>query len=116
MAQRGHDPRAHDAHAPAHGPQVVPLPVYLGVFAALMVGTVLTVLAARMDFGAMNTPVALTIACSKAALVILYFMHVKYGEKLVKLMVVVSIAFLAILFLITLSDYWTRNALGAPGT
>jgi len=53
---------------------------------------------------------------AEAALVILYFMHVKYGEKLVKLMVVVSIAFLVILFLITLSDYWTRNALGAPGT
>jgi cytochrome c oxidase subunit IV len=113
MAQRGHghDPRAH-----GHGPHIVPLPIYLGVFAALMVGTVLTVLAARMDFGSMNTPVALAIACSKAALVILFFMHVKYGEKLVQLMVVVSIAFLVILFLITLSDYWTRNALGAPGT
>jgi len=97
-------------------PHVVPLPVYLGVFAALMVGTVLTVWAARMDFGWLNTPVALAIACSKAALVILYFMHVKYSPRLVGMVVVVSIVFLAILFLITLSDYWTRGGLGAPGT
>ena len=116
MAQHGHDPRAHDAHAHAHGPHIVPLPIYLGVFAALMVGTVLTVLAARMDFGWLNTPVALAIACSKATLVILFFMHVKYSEKLVTLMVLVSIAFLFILFVITLSDYWTRGALGVPGS
>lgn len=107
MAQHGH----------ARGPHVVPLPVYLGVFAALMVGTLLTVLAARMDFGWLNTPVALLIACSKAALVILFFMHVKYSSRLVGLVVVVSIVFLAILFLITLSDYWTRGGLGGlPGT
>ena len=60
-----------------HGPHVVPMPVYLGVFAALMVGTALTVWAAHMDFGWANTPVALAIACSKAALVVLFFMHVK---------------------------------------
>lgn len=117
MAQpHGHDPRAHDPHAKGHGPHIVPLPIYLGVFAALMVGTLLTVEAARMDFGSMNTPVALLIACTKAALVILFFMHVKYSEKLVKMVIVVSIGFLAILFLITLSDYWTRGALGVPGS
>jgi cytochrome c oxidase subunit IV len=100
----------------SHQPHVVPLPVYLGIFAALMVGTLLTVLAARMDFGWANTPVALAIACTKAALVILFFMHVKYSSRLVGMVVVVSMVFLAILFLITLSDYWTRGGLGAPGT
>ena len=102
--------------APSHEPHVVPLPVYLAVFGALMVGTALTVWAAHMDFGALNTPVALAIACSKAALVVLFFMHVKYSPRLIGLVVVVSILFLAILFLITLSDYWTRNWLGYPGT
>jgi cytochrome c oxidase subunit 4 len=124
MAQHGHDPRAHvphahvpHAHGPhAHGPHVVPLPIYLGVFAALMVGTAITVWAAHMDFGALNTPVALLIACSKATLVILFFMHVKYSERLVGLMLAVSILFLFILFMITLSDYWTRAALGVPGS
>jgi cytochrome c oxidase subunit 4 len=99
-----------------HGPHVVPMPVYLGVFAALMVGTALTVWAAHMDFGWANTPVALAIACSKAALVVLFFMHVKYSPRLIGMVVVVSIVFLAILFFITLSDYWTRAALGVPGS
>jgi cytochrome c oxidase subunit 4 len=81
-----------------------------------MVGTLLTVWAAHMDFGWLNTPVALAIACTKAALVILFFMHVKYSERLVSLIVAVSILFLFILFLITLSDYWTRGALGVPGS
>ena len=58
----------------------------------------------------MNTPVALAIACSKATLVILFFMHVKYSPRLIGMVVVVSIAFPTILFLITLSDYWTRGA------
>jgi cytochrome c oxidase subunit 4 len=99
-----------------HEPHVVPLPVYLGVFAALMVGTVLTMWAAHMDFGWANTPVALAIACSKAALVILFFMHVKYSPRLVGMVVVVSIGFLVILFFLTLSDYWTRGGLGVPGS
>jgi cytochrome c oxidase subunit 4 len=99
-----------------HEPHVVPLPVYLGVFAALMVGTALTMWAAHMDFGWANTPVALAIACSKAALVILFFMHVKYSSRLVGLVVVVSMLFLCILFFITLSDYWTRGGLGVPGS
>jgi cytochrome c oxidase subunit 4 len=100
----------------AHEPHVVPLPVYLGVFAALMAGTAVTMWAAHLDFGALNTPVALVIACTKAALVVLFFMHVKYSSRLVALIVLVSILFLAILFLITFSDYWTRGWLGVPGS
>jgi cytochrome c oxidase subunit 4 len=113
MAQQGH---GHDPDGHGHGPHIVPLGIYLAVFGALMVGTLLTVAAAHMDFGVMNTPVALAIACTKAALVILFFMHVKYSPRLVGMVVVVSIAFLFILFLITLSDYWTRGILGVPGS
>ena len=43
-------------------------------------------------------------------------MHVKYSSRLVGMVVVVSIVFLAILFFITLSDYWTRGGLGVPGS
>ena len=41
---------------------VVPVKVYLAVFLALCVFTVLTVSAAGQDFGALNTPIALVIA------------------------------------------------------
>ncbi len=88
---------------------MVSLGVYFAVFAALLVGTWLTVVAAHQDFGAFNTPVALAIAATKASLVIVFFMHVKYSPRLITLVVVGSFVWLGILLVITLSDYWTRT-------
>ena len=83
---------------------------YIVIFLALMVGTALTVMAAFYDFpGPMNVVVALTIACIKATLVVLYFMHVRYSGRLVSLVIVAALLWLAILFAITFSDYWTRQ-------
>jgi cytochrome c oxidase subunit 4 len=87
-------------------PHVVPVPVYLAVFAALMVLTLVTVWAARQDFGAFNAVVALGIAVTKATLVILFFMHVKYSSRLVWLVVAAAFAWLALLLGVTLSDYY----------
>ncbi len=93
---------------------VVPTRVYVAVFAALMVLTGVTVWASGQDFGPLNTVVALAIAITKAALVVLFFMHVKYGTKLTKLIVVGSFVWLAILLSVTLSDYWSRGWLARP--
>ena len=76
---------------------VVPIPIYLAVFVALMVGTYLTVWAAGKDFGAFNTVVALGIAVTKATLVVLFFMHVKYSPRLTQLVVAAAVVFLALL-------------------
>jgi cytochrome c oxidase subunit 4 len=86
---------------------VVPIPVYLAVFAALMVGTYLTVWAAGKDFGAFNTVVALGIAVTKATLVILFFMHVKYSARLTQLWVAAAFAFLALLIGGIVNDYYS---------
>jgi cytochrome c oxidase subunit 4 len=94
------------SHPGAH--HLVPLRVYLAVFTTLMVLTVATVAAAGFDFGPFNTVVALSIAVIKATLVVLFFMHVKYSDRLTKLVVVSAIGFLAILFGITLADYFSR--------
>ena len=84
--------------------------VYITIFLALMLGTALTVFAAFYDFpGPMNAVVALTIASIKATLVVLYFMHVRYSGRLVWLVIVAALLWLAILFAITFSDYWTRT-------
>ena len=83
----------------------MPVPVYLGIFIALMVLTVITVWAARHDFGAWNTPVALGIAVLKAVLVILFFMHVKYSPRLTKLVVASAFVWLAIMIVGTVTDY-----------
>jgi cytochrome c oxidase subunit IV len=89
---------------------IVPVKVYLTIFLALLVGTFLTVVAAFYDFPwQFNTVIALTIASIKATLVVLYFMHVRYSSRLVWVIVTSALFWLAILFALTLSDYWTRD-------
>jgi cytochrome c oxidase subunit 4 len=94
----------------------VPLSAYLGVFTALMVGTAVTVWAAYQDFGMWNTPVAMAIAIVKASLVILIFMHVKYGSKLVMVMAAGAFFWLFHMIVGTLADYMSRGYLGTPGS
>ncbi len=89
---------------------IVSKKIYFLIFGALMVGTLLTVLAARIDLGSQwNTVVALTIAVAKATLVILYFMHVRYSSRLTWVIVAAGFFWLAILFVLTFSDYLSRN-------
>ena len=120
MSANPQTPMAPAEAAPHHeehrGPTVK---MYFAIFFALAVLTVVTVLAARFDFapmmgaemgGFVNNVVALGIAVTKASLVVLFFMHVKYESKLVGLAVVASIIWLAFLVLITISDYLTRTS------
>ena len=95
-----------------HEPHIVPIVTYLLVFGALMVGTVLTVWAAGQDFGPLNTVVALGIAVTKATLVVLFFMHVKYSPRLTQLWVGAAVAFLALLVLVIVTDYYSPRLYG----
>jgi cytochrome c oxidase subunit 4 len=88
---------------------------YFVIFGALMVCTMLTVIAAFVNLGDLNFPVALVIAVFKATLVILFFMHVKYGSRMTKLIVGVAFFFLGIMLTLTLSDYLSRGWFTAPG-
>lgn len=88
---------------------IVPKSTYYLIFAALMVGTAITVAVAFVDLGAMNTVVALGIACTKATLVVLFFMHVKYSTRLTWAVVAGSVFWLGIMLTLTLSDYLTRG-------
>jgi len=75
------------AHTHGHGAHDVGKEVrrYLLVFAALLVGTIVTVLASYIDFGhpGVNIGVALFIAIVKASLVAGYFMHLIDERKLI---------------------------------
>jgi len=84
------------------------LKIYFAVFGALMVFTALTVWAAFEHLGIWNTPVALAIAVTKATLVVLFFMHVRYSPRLTAIVISASVLWLVILFVITLSDYLSR--------
>ena len=93
---------------------VSPIRVYLTIFGALMVLTLVTVLAAYVNLGAFNPVVAMAIAIFKATLVVLYFMHVKYSSRLTKLVVLTGIFFLVILLGETMMDYASRGFLPTP--
>jgi len=95
---------------------VVPIKIYFAIFAALMVLTALTVWVAFFDLGALNTVVALTVAVTKATLVVLFFMHVKYSSRLTWLVVASGFVFLAIMIAFTMSDVVSRGWLGTPGS
>ena len=89
---------------------IVPRNVYITIFLALMVGTTITVLAAFQDFpGPMNVIIAMTIAVTKATLVVLYFMHVRYSARLIWVIVASALFWMGILFALTFSDFWTRG-------
>jgi cytochrome c oxidase subunit IV len=83
--------------------------LYYSVFFALIVGTVLTYLAALVDFGFLNNIVMLTIACTKALLVILFFMHVRWSSRLTWVVAAAGFFWLLIMFSITMSDYMSRG-------
>ena len=83
---------------------------YWMVFAALMVLLFLTVFIAYMHIDPiLGIVIAMLIAFIKAALVILYFMHVKINSRLTQLIVISGFAWLIILIGITLTDYKTRD-------
>ncbi len=88
---------------------IASLKLYYAVFAALIIGTVLTYLAALVDFGFMNNIVMLTIACTKALLVILFFMHVRWSSRLTWVVAAAGFFWLLIMFSITMSDYMSRG-------
>ena len=88
---------------------VSPKSHYLAIFAALLVLTLVTVKVAYLDLGPLNTVAALTIACIKGLLVVLFFMHVKYGSRLTWGFAGAGFFWLIFLFGITMVDYVSRD-------
>jgi cytochrome c oxidase subunit IV len=83
--------------------------VYYTVFGALVVGTALTWAIAFVPLGVWNPIVALIIACTKATLVVLFFMHVRYSSKQIMLTVAIGFFWLLIMITLDLSDYLSRG-------
>ena len=94
---------------------IVPRRVYYKIFAALLALTLLTVGAAFLDLGRLNTIIALTIAVGKATLVLLFFMHVRYSSHVIWVAVGAGAFWIGMLLVLTMSDYLTRGWLPVPG-
>jgi cytochrome c oxidase subunit 4 len=88
---------------------VAPKSMYVGIWLALVVGTILTYLVALVDLGVLNNVVMLLIACTKASLVILFFMHVRWSSRLTWVVAASGFFWLLIMFVLTMQDYLTRG-------
>jgi len=88
---------------------ILPLSVYYTIAGILFVLTVVTVVVSYFDFGSFNLFVALTVAVVKGSLVALYFMHLKYDNKLYGTLLVLSLLFLAIFIGFTMLDTMYRG-------
>jgi cytochrome c oxidase subunit IV len=97
-----------DTEPTHHEEHIVGPRVYLVIFGALLVFTAITVGASYLELGDFNVIVALAIACIKAVLVILFFMHVKYSSRLTKLTVAAGFFTFFVLITMSMTDYISR--------
>ena len=71
--------------------------------------TAITVLAAFVELGTLNTPLAIGIAFLKATLVVLFFMHVRYNTPLMWVYASAGFFMLVILLVLLMQDYMSRD-------
>lgn len=88
---------------------VVPVKLYVTIVGCLFSLTVITVLAAFVELGVLNTPLALGIAILKATLVVLFFMHVRYNTPLMWVFAAAGFFMFLILLALLMQDYMTRD-------
>lgn len=95
-----------------HGHHIIPKSLLTKVFVALVGLTILTVATAQLDLGGLNVPLALAIAGTKAALVVMFFMALKYDKRVNSLVFVVGGIFVVVFLAFTLFDTAFRGAYG----
>jgi cytochrome c oxidase subunit 4 len=102
--RESHEPTEDDQHQ-----HIVTPKTYLTVYITLLIATGLTTGAAFIDLHELNPVLALGIACFKAVIVILFFMHVYFSSRLMKLTVAAGFFTFIVLIMMTLSDYMSRS-------
>ncbi len=93
---------------------VIPARLYVAIWAALVVLTLLTTGVAYIDLGLFNPIVALTIAVCKATLVVLFFMHVYYRTRLTWVFIAAGVLWLGLLIGFVLTDALSRGWILTP--
>ncbi|MBP9706692.1 MAG: cytochrome C oxidase subunit IV family protein [Oligoflexales bacterium] len=97
---------AHDEH---HEHYILEDKMAYKVFGLLILGTIITVITAAMDFGAFDFALAMLIASTKAYFVCAYFMGLKFDEAANKVYFLGSFLFVFIFILLTASDIFFRD-------
>lgn len=93
---------------------VAEIKTYVYVFIALMVLLLVTIGASFINLGLMNWVVALTIAVIKAGIVVLFFMHIRWGTHLSWMIASLGVVWFLIMVVLTLSDYLARGVIAKP--
>jgi cytochrome c oxidase subunit IV len=96
-------------------PHILPLRVYVLVFAALQALLGVAVAVRYLPLGDWHVPVTLLVASLKALLVALFFMHLRHADRLTQLAACGGLVWLIILLGLTMSDYLSRGTLIIPG-
>ncbi len=108
-AARGtHDTTGEGADHGQGSHHIVPFNTYIKVFSVLIFLTFITVAASRFDFGTFNSIVAFAIATVKAVLVASIFMHLKYDDKMNRIIIASAFLFLLVLWFFAILDEMTR--------
>lgn len=95
---------------PEHGGHHIVTPAQYGlVFGSLLTLTAVTCVVAFIDLKWANPVIALFIACFKASIVVLFFMHAKYQSRLIKMTIGSGLFLFLSLIVMTLSDYISRS-------
>ena len=97
----GHDDHGHHDHGLAH---VLPIWLLVGIWAALMALTGITVWSAQYDLGRLDLPVAMGIATVKALLVALVFMHLLWDKKFHGMLFIASLVFASLFVTFSMMD------------
>ena len=87
-----------------HHPHVVPLPLLLAVFAALIFFTIVTVAVVYVDLGWFNIWLAMGIATIKAILVCMIFMHLLWDRPFNTIIFVGSLIFVFLFVSMSMLD------------
>ncbi len=90
---------------------ITPLKTYLVIYFTLLLMTLITLVSVQFDFGSFNIVLAMLIASFKATLVLLFFMHLLYDNKINLAFLLASVVFLAVFIVITAVDTNYRNTL-----
>jgi|SRR5580698_2782329 cytochrome c oxidase subunit 4 len=114
MATESHTAGDHDHGGHGHDDGAVHVHIssaqfYIGIFAALVCLTILTVKVSYYDFGSANILIAMAIATTKASLVAIFFMHLRHDKKFNALTFVAAFVFLGVFIVFTYDDLGRRG-------
>ena len=101
-----HDHSADDGAVHAH---ISSVNLYLGIFGALIVMTIVTVLLSLVHLGPLNLAIAIVIATIKAGLVVTFFMHLKDDNRFNALLFIGTLLFAGVFLAYTSNDTSRRS-------